>query len=307
MAIREILDDLFFIERGYLNGNHFVYRSESPILIDTGYASEFQDTERLIKRLGVNISDVSLIINTHTHSDHIGGNRIIQQESGCNIALHRAGKYFIDTRDDWSTWWRYYSHEADFFECTQGLEDGDTIAIGPHRFQVIYTPGHASDGLVLYNSQDKVLISSDTLWEDDMAVMTLRVEGSMALFHMLESLQKIESLDVERVYPGHGRPFRDVKKAIIKSREKINRYLSDRSLIGGDLLRKIIVYTLLMKREIREDDFFPYLMETVWFKETIDLYCRGEYETTYEQIMSDFLERGLVKQQNGSLSATVKR
>ena len=139
----EIIDDLFFIERGYLSGNHFVYRSRSPILIDTGYISQFTETERLLSGLGVNLTDVSLIMNTHTHCDHIGGNYLIQKKSGCDIALHKVGKHFIDTKDDWSTWWRYYNQEAAFFKCTQTLEDGDTVAIGPHKFQIIYTPGHA--------------------------------------------------------------------------------------------------------------------------------------------------------------------
>ena len=114
MVNNEILKDLFFIERGYLSGNHFVYRSQDPVLIDTGYISGFHQTEKLISELGVNLSDVSLIISTHTHCDHIGGNHIIQQKSDCDIALHKVGKHYIDTRDDWSTWWRYYNQEADF-------------------------------------------------------------------------------------------------------------------------------------------------------------------------------------------------
>ncbi len=134
MATTEILKDLFFIERGFLNGNHFVYRSGSPVLIDTGYISDFAETEKLIAQLGVKLSDVSLIISTHTHCDHIGGNNRIQQKSGCDIALHKVGKYFIDSRDDWSTWWRYYNQEAEFFNCTQTLEDGQTITLGPHKF-----------------------------------------------------------------------------------------------------------------------------------------------------------------------------
>ncbi|MBU2627416.1 MAG: MBL fold metallo-hydrolase, partial [Proteobacteria bacterium] len=184
MVKNEILEDLFFIERGYLNANHFVYRSESPILIDTGYISDFNETERLINNAGAKISDVSLIINTHTHCDHIGGNAVIQKASDCGIALHKAGRYFIETRDDWSTWWRYYGQDAEFFNCTKTLEDGDHIMLGPHEFKVIYTPGHASDGIVLYHDKEKILISSDTLWENDMAVMTLRVEGSLAVFHL---------------------------------------------------------------------------------------------------------------------------
>jgi glyoxylase-like metal-dependent hydrolase (beta-lactamase superfamily II) len=186
------------------------------------------------------------------------------------------------------------------------LEDGDIIAIGPHKFQVIYTPGHASDGIVLYNRREKILISSDTLWENDMAVMTLRVEGSMALFRMQESLQKLEPLDVKRIYPGHGRPFSDPKKAILKGKEKIERYLLDRDIIGNDLIKKIVVYTLLMKKTINENDLFPYLMNTYWFKETVDLYFNSGYEMKYNEIMNTLFKKGVIKRENGNFFTTVK-
>jgi len=306
MGRNEILKDLFFIERGYLNANHFVYRSKSPILIDTGYISDFSETERLITGIGVNLADVSLIISTHTHCDHIGGNRGIQQRSGCGIALHRIGRHFIDTRDDWSTWWRYYHQDAEFFKCTISLEDGDILDVGPHQFQVIHTPGHASDGIVLYNRRDRILISSDTLLEKDMAVMTLRVEGSTALLHMQASLQKLESLDVKMVFPGHGKPFTEFKAALSRSQARIENYLQNSNRVGDDLIKKIIVYTLLMKRSMAENDFFPCLMGSGWFKETVDHYFNGEYEIKYQEIMESFIRRGVVDRKGGSLSTTVK-
>jgi hypothetical protein len=46
MKTVEIMDELFFIHRGYLNGNHFVYRSKEPVLIDTGYITHFVETEQ---------------------------------------------------------------------------------------------------------------------------------------------------------------------------------------------------------------------------------------------------------------------
>ena len=306
MPAQEVMKDLFFIERGYLNGNHFVYRSMDPILIDTSCISDFDETAGLITGLGVKLSDTSKIISTHCHCDHIGGNRIIQDKSGCDIAMHTIGKHFIDTRDDWSTWWRYYSQEADFFDCTQALEDGEIVAVGPHRFQVIHTPGHASDGIVLYNRKEKVLISSDTLWENDVAVVTTRVEGSTALFRILESLQKLESLDVKAIFPGHGKPFTDMKKAIAKSREKIETYMFNRDAMGNDLIKKITVYTLMMKKSFDEEAFFPYLMGTYWFRETVDLYFNSEYELKYDEIMTGFLQRGIVKRRNDRIFTTVK-
>jgi glyoxylase-like metal-dependent hydrolase (beta-lactamase superfamily II) len=306
MAENEILPDLFFIERGFLNGNHFVYRSDTPVLIDTAYISGFNETKASITRLGVNLSAIGLIINTHTHCDHIGGNNRIQQESGCDIALHRVGKYFIDTRDDWSTWWRYFNQEAEFFTCTRSLEDGDMITLGPHEFEVIYTPGHAADGIVLYNRQERILISSDTLWQTDMAVMTLRIEGSRALFDMQASLEKIEKLDVQMVYPGHGKPFADMAKAIARSRQRIENFLKHPDAIGDDLLKKIIVYTLMMKKDLPADALFDYLMDTHWYKETVDLYFKGRYEAKYDQVVNSFLRRGIIKAENGLLSTTVK-
>jgi hydroxyacylglutathione hydrolase len=306
MSQDEILKDLFFIERGYLNSNHFVYRSKDPVLIDTGYVADFSETARLITGLGISISDVSLIISTHTHCDHVGGNKAIQEASGCDIALHEVGKYFIDSSDDWSTWWRYYSQEADFFKCTQSLEDGHIIGVGPYEFQVIYTPGHASDGIVLYNRKAKILISSDTLWENDMAVITIRVEGSRALFHMQESLEKLKSLDVKMVYPGHGRPFSSIKEAISKSEEKLEGYFNHPEEIGDDLIKKIMIYTLMMKRSMGEEALFPYLTDTYWFKETVDLYFNSEYEVKYNEIIRDFLKRGIVRRKNGNLFTIVK-
>ncbi|MBW2706759.1 MAG: MBL fold metallo-hydrolase [Deltaproteobacteria bacterium] len=306
MAENEILKDLFFIERGFLNGNHFVYRSDTPVLIDTGYISGFEETEKSITQLGVNLPDISLIISTHTHCDHIGGNNRIQQNSGCDIALHKVGKYFIDSRDDWSTWWRYYNQEAEFFTCTRSLEDGEIITLGPHEFQVLYTPGHASDGIVLYNRQDKILLSSDTLWQTDMAVMTLRVEGSRALFDMQASLHKIENLEVQTVYPGHGKPFYDMPKAIARSKQRIDNFLRNPEAIGDDLLKKIIVYTLMMKKIMPADTLFDYLMDTYWFKETVDLYFKGQYQTKYDAVMNSFLGRGIIKQENNDLYTTAK-
>lgn len=305
MSICEIMEDLFFIERGYLNGNHFVYRSKEPILIDTAYVSDFNETERLITGLGVNLSDISLIINTHCHCDHVGGNKIIQEKSGCDIALHKVGKYFIDTRDDWSTWWKYYNQKADFFTCTKTVKDGNVLSIGPHEFQVIYTPGHASDGIVLYNRKEKVLISSDTLWENDMAVVTIRVEGSRALFSWQESLEKLEALDVKIVYPGHGKPFTDMQKAISKSKKAIESYMNNKE-IGTDLLKKIIVYTLLMNKTVEEETFFPQLMGTYWFRETVDLYFNSEYQAKYNEIMNGLFQRGIIKRKDGKLFTTVK-
>jgi hydroxyacylglutathione hydrolase len=306
MKFHEVLKDFFFIERGYLNGNHFVLRSERPVLVDTGYISDFPQTQTLLADLGVDLSKTRLVVNTHTHCDHVGGNAFIQDLSGCDVALHEVGKYFMDSRDDWSTWWRYYDQEARFFDCTLSIRDGDAVPIGPYEFKAIHTPGHASDGIVLYHARSKTLLSSDALWEEDMPVMTLRVEGSAALFAHEESLEKLSRLEIATVYPGHGSPFTDAKGAISRAREKLRSYFGNRERIGQDLLKRIIIYTLLMRPQADEEHFYVRLMETCWFRETVDLYFNGNYRAKYDEIMKYLTERGLVDHDGQRLFSTVK-
>ncbi|MEW6350966.1 MAG: MBL fold metallo-hydrolase [Thermodesulfobacteriota bacterium] len=304
--IVEVLPDLFFIRRGYLNANHFAYRSVEPVLVDTGYLGGFEETEQALSGLGVNLSRVRLIVNTHCHCDHVGGNRIIQDRSGCETAMHKIGRHFIEARDDWSTWWRYYAQEAEFFRCDRSLEEGDIVSLGPHEFEVLYTPGHSADGMVLFNKREKLLISSDTLWEHDMAVMTVRVEGSRALFSMQESLEKLRTLHVKTVCPGHGPIFTDFRGALARAEQRVGRFLRDPAAVGNDLVKKIMVYTLMMKRGFREEDFLPYLMTTPWFPETVDLYFDREYERVFCDTVEDFCARGVIVRSDGLLRTTVE-
>lgn len=306
MAVHEIMEDFFFVERGFLNANHFVLCGDKPVLVDTAYKKDFHETRALVQDLGIDLRDVSRIISTHSHCDHIGGNRLIQEMSGCTVEMHRIGRHFMVTRDDWATWWRYFVQEADFFDCKVELNDGDIVRVGPHEFLVIYTPGHASDGIVLYNRAEKVLLSSDTLWKDDMAVMAVRVEGSRAPFEMLASLDRIADLDVRTVYPGHGRPFHDFHDALERTRRRLRGFLEKPSKMGNDILKKITVYTLMMKEQVDSETFFDYLMTTPWFRETVDLYFRGDYDHKYREVMDNLTRRGIVRIEDGVMRTTVK-
>jgi len=160
--------------------------------------------------------------------------------------------------------------------------------------------------LVLYSDQEKILISSDTLWGKDMSVMTLRLEGSTALFRRLDALEKLEQLEVKAVYPGHGKPFGDMRQALTMTRERIERFLQDRNLVGDDVLKKLMIFNLLIKKTISENELFPYLMTTHWFKETVDFYFNSDYETKYREIMRAFFSKGIVKKKDGYLYTIVK-
>ncbi|KUG02921.1 hypothetical protein ASZ90_019697 [hydrocarbon metagenome] len=138
-----------------------------------------------------------------------------------------------------------------------------------------------------------------------MAVMTIRIEGR-AMFSMKDSLEKLSLLDVAVVYPGHGKPFTNFDEAIDRAKKRIQWFLDNRERIGEDLLKKLIIYTVMRKRKVKDDAYYQYLMGTYWFKETIDLYFNGEYEEKYKDIISGFINRGILKLESGFLYATIK-
>ncbi len=127
---------------------------------------------QLITDTGFKIENTQLIISTHGHSDHVGGNNYIQKISKCEIAMHEISRHFIENKDHWSVWWSYYDQEADFFEVQHTLRDGDVVSLDDLELLVLHTPGHASGLIALYSPEYKFLVSSDAVWEGDFGVLT---------------------------------------------------------------------------------------------------------------------------------------
>jgi glyoxylase-like metal-dependent hydrolase (beta-lactamase superfamily II) len=306
MRPKEIAENFFFVQRGWLNANQFIFNGNRKVLIDTGYISDFEDTRRFVCDLGLDLREVDLIVSTHSHCDHIGGNKRIQDLSECKIAMHRIDKYFINVRDDWATWWKYYDQEAEFFRVDLSFEEGDTISLDELKLKVLHVPGHGSGMIALYSPEKRFLISSDALWEGDLGVLTVRVEGSIAPFLALDSLDRLSTLKMNRIYPGHGPPILEPKAAIQKCREKLEGFLRDPSRIGMDQLKKIFIYVLLMKKGFAAHGFLDYLMETYWFKETVDLFFEGRYERVFMDTIESLKQKGVVQMEGEKYVTTVK-
>ncbi len=203
-SITKVTDHLHFIERGWLNANHFVHNGQSKILIDTGYKKDLARTLELIREVGVEPGAVELIVSTHSHCDHVGGNRAIQELSGCQIGMHSIDRSFVETGNDWFTWWRYYGQEADVFRVERSYRDGDVIRLDEVELVVLHVPGHASGQIALWSPERKFLISADVVWDGDFGALTTRIEGSIAPWLQQESLDRLAGLDIAIIYPGHG-------------------------------------------------------------------------------------------------------
>ncbi len=80
--------------------DRFVYSyliaGETITLIDTGVAGSETRIFEYIQSIGRNPSEISLIVLTHSHPDHIGAARAIREATGCSVAAHPAERSWIE-------------------------------------------------------------------------------------------------------------------------------------------------------------------------------------------------------------------
>ena len=161
------------------------------VIVDTGTGDNMEYVHESLKKANLNISDISLIVNTHCHFDHVGGNRYFNSK----IAIHEKDAPALENGDINATVAQMFGKNLEPQKVDFKLTEGDKI----HDFEVIHTPGHTIGGICLYNGE--TLISGDTVFANG-GFGRCDIGGDINM--MRESLEKLSKLDVKYLLPGHG-------------------------------------------------------------------------------------------------------
>jgi len=161
--------------------------TKEAMIIDPGLDSE-SEAQRLLEEIIRNNLRVQFIVNTHGHTDHTSGNRVVKEATGASILIH---EYDAPMLRDFSV----NSPPAD-----KTLHDGDIIQAGKVKLQVLHTPGHTQGGICLLD--EKVIFTGDTLFAGSIGRTDLPGSSDEAIQGSLKRL--ITLPDNLKVYPGHG-------------------------------------------------------------------------------------------------------
>ena len=162
------------------------------ILVDTGTGQSDSNLFTNIREIGIEPEDIDLIVNTHCHYDHVGGNDFFPN---AKIAIHKVDAIALRDPDSELTVSSLFGAIVRKHDVDIELEEGDKIA----NFEVLNTPGHTKGGISLYDGE--ILISGDTIFSNG-GVGRMDIGGSP--IDMKESLMRLKELDVEYLLPGHG-------------------------------------------------------------------------------------------------------
>jgi len=127
------------------------------------------------KELGLN---VSYVINTHSHHDHVEGNDAVAKRTGAKIIMHEKSPVRKEI----------------------AVKDGDAVSIGSLKVKVIHTPGHCPDHICLL--VNGIVLTGDTLFVGECGRTDLAGGSASEMYDSL--FNKLMVLGGSTlVYPGH--------------------------------------------------------------------------------------------------------
>jgi glyoxylase-like metal-dependent hydrolase (beta-lactamase superfamily II) len=191
------------------------------------------------------------LVNTHCHSDHMGGNAALQREYGCHTSLPVGEAPLIERWDEEALLLSYADQRAERFRIDETFAPGDTLRLGDLDWQVLAAPGHDPHATMLYAPEERILISGDALWENGFGVLFPHLTGRATTFAETHwTLESIARLDAAVVIPGHGRIFTDVDAALDRAFSRLRGYEEDVGRLARHCAKVMLTFALLERRSM---------------------------------------------------------
>jgi len=262
--IEELLPGLYRVEiplpRSPLKAlNSYVVKGgERFLIIDTGMNREecLNPTLSALQKLDIDLNRTDFFI-THLHADHSGLVGKLATDTS-KIYFNKTEASFINfqpSEDYWAKHFVFYAangfpedemkrvwegHPGYRYSSRRKIEftpmvEGDEIEAGDYLFRCIETPGHSPGHMCLYEADKKVLVCGDHILFDITPNITHWEQLENSLDHYLKNLEKVYTLEVDLVLPGHRNIWNDHRKRITELQEHHRNRLNEAllALEGG--------------------------------------------------------------------------
>jgi glyoxylase-like metal-dependent hydrolase (beta-lactamase superfamily II) len=222
--------------------NAWLLPGEPVTLIDTGPREEraLAALEAGLRREGLEVEDIELLLATHHHLDHIGLAATIQRRSGARVAVldrvaDYAGRYSAEVEedrgfaralmahhgvpeqvmDDTDDFWDYIRATTEDVSADLRLADGDRVCAGGRSLRVVARPGHSTTDTLFVDDRDALAFAGDHLLAAISSNTEIRApdraQGGRARSRLryLDGLERTQAMPLTRLLTGHGAPVTD--------------------------------------------------------------------------------------------------
>jgi glyoxylase-like metal-dependent hydrolase (beta-lactamase superfamily II) len=170
------------------------------VLIDPAVSSE-AEMQQLEQFIHNNQLIPRLVVNTHSHIDHLLGNKQVCDHYNIPLAAHPDGQLFIKKAPDSAQ--KFGLPFSGIKEIDQHFQEGDKLTFGNTSLPVFDTPGHADGSICFYAAKEGFVVVGDVLFYQSIG----RTDFETGNYETLQQSiwNKLFVLPDETiVYPGHG-------------------------------------------------------------------------------------------------------
>jgi len=289
-------------ERGWLSSNNILFvGDESCALVDSGYSTHSAQTVDLVQS-ALATRSLDLLLNTHLHSDHCGGNAALQQGyPGLETLIPPGQAALVSMWDAEALSYLPTGQLCPRFKYDGCLLPGAEIRLADLMWQIHAAPGHDPHSVVLFEPVSRTLISADALWEKGFGVVFPELEGESAFSEVGATLDLIEQLDPHWVIPGHGAVFGYRAGVLARSRGRLDAFVKNPARHAHHAAKVLLKFKLLERQQLPYGDFLNWAASTRYFQLIREKFFLTTPMADWVDQLADELVRSAVARKEGAM------
>jgi glyoxylase-like metal-dependent hydrolase (beta-lactamase superfamily II) len=295
------------IVRGWLNCNQVaLLDGAGHALIDSGYCTRADETlARLADDGALGSAPLARLVNTHCHSDHVGGNAALVERYGCRVSIPRSEAPAIDDWTRQERWNAYVDQQLPRFRYDDTLAPGDTFHAGGFEWEAHAAPGHDMDALMFFEPCHGILVTGDALWRDGLGFVWPHEGSNPFVEAALETLDRIEALAPRFVIPGHGAPFADAAAAVGRARSRLAAFGADPRKTARHMVKVMLVFALLQRGSMPSGGVGEYVRRIPVYADINARFLGENLEILAQRTVSELLAAGAIRLVDGAYLPTM--
>lgn len=284
--------EFIFLQRDWLSSNSLLIADKySSVLFDSGYVTHSEQLLQLVKHQ-LDSQPLDVVINTHLHSDHCGGNALLQSnypKLKCWIP-HSQFESVLNW-DDSSLTYALTGQSCERFQPTDGIRHGDSFKLCGLDWLVFSSPGHDNDSLIYFQPDHRILVSADSLWENGFSVVFPEFIGGIGFQNVAATYDLIEKLNPAIVIPGHGSMFTDLNKALELSRRRLDQFTVNPKLHAAYAAKVMIKFKVMEFQQCNLTSLVNWALHSTLLSLLHAHYFDGSLQSWIESVINELLQR----------------
>lgn len=196
----------------------YIVAGDSVVLVETGLSTSADKILEGIAQLGFHKDEITHIIVTHIHLDHAGGAGILAKEfRNTEVVVHKKGvPHIIDTTKLVKSAKRALGEMGKAYGLekvvpvsankVKSVDEGDIIDIGSRHLKVLFTPGHSSHHICLYDEENRGLFTGDAVgiyYPDVDLIKPTTPPPNFDMDVAISSIQRLQQLNARALFFSH--------------------------------------------------------------------------------------------------------